>query len=88
MHPAPLLTRRVPQPYATQAAIQSAEWQFGGEKDLYLEGSVGQMLTCVSVCHMLMVLFLLQLHFTVAQQADIKLGKVLNASHARLDECP
>jgi len=54
MHPAPLLTRQVPQPYATQAAIQSAEWQFGGKNDLYLEGSISQMLTCVSVCNILL----------------------------------
>lgn len=54
MHPAPLLTRRVLQPCATQAAVQSAQWQFGRENDLYLEGSIGQTLTCMSVINILL----------------------------------
>lgn len=40
--------------YATQAAVQSAEWQFGWKNGLYLEGSIGQMLTCMSVYHILL----------------------------------
>jgi len=53
------------------------------EIDLYLKGSIGQMLTCVSVCDMLLALvFVAAATHTIAQQADIKLGKPWKASHA------